>query len=320
MMIVQDPRPRVEDVVATLPFPTGCTACHRMYAAFKMRWGRWHIFPESPEPAHVGLGLDMSRHLEELAREQTSLVPKSVCRTTKPTKLHELAKMMSVRVEAPETNGGMARIYALEDPDKVLKVADVQRSWCKYEPRNYQRLHALGIPCSRLWDWQMCKIDDVYYVAMVLERLEFTLTAYIRAAGRVHANPKKVVGLVQTILEELRQKNLAYVDLSPDNIMFRDVGNGTFAAALIDPQFVVPLDAFAKKMPPRKAQTFDTTYVALKIQAIGMMDPEVHKFTEAVCAGVLGHVPLEKHAVRWLVHDAPVGLFMAYDILRTLKS
>jgi serine/threonine protein kinase len=234
------------------------------------------------------------------------------CRTEKPARVRDLVRGMGITIESLETHGGMGRIYTLTDPNKIVKIADIRRSWCAFEPQNYALLRRCGIPCAKVY----ASATRQGYMICVLERLEFTLTAYIRAVNKTAKNAKWIISFVTGLLDMLKQQNLVYCDLSPDNIMFRAVGNGDFTMALIDPQFLVPLDSFRHVMPPRKADAFDTTYVALKIQTLGMMDPAVHKFTETLCAGILGHVPLEKHTMRWLKHEAPVGLFMAYDVLR----
>jgi serine/threonine protein kinase len=220
---------------------------------------------------------------------------------------------MGITIESFETHGGMGRIYTLTDPEKLLKIADIRRSWCAFEPSNYAILRHQEIPCAKVY-----ATDTRHgYMICVLERLEFTLTAYIQAVNKTVKNAKWIVGFIHSVLDMLRKNNLVYCDLSPDNIMFRSLGNGNFTMALIDPQFLVPLDKFRHVMRPKKADSFDTTYVALKIHSLGFLDPSVHKFTETICGGILGHVPLEKHTTRWLTHDAPVGLFMAYDILRS---
>ena len=210
----------------------------------------------------------------------------------------------------------MGRIYALKDPDKVLKVADVARGWCKYERSNYLVLQTLNIPCVKVYTSVFRRIDSTVYMLTIMERLEFTMTAFIRAAGRSNVNPKGVTTVLKTLLDLLQKHDIVYGDLSPDNIMFRRLDDSEFQITLIDPQFMVSQVDFAHVMSDVKAKAFDTTYLALKVQAIGMIDHAVHKFTDAVCAGILGHVPLEKYTKRWLTHEAPVGLFMAYDILR----
>lgn len=302
----------------TLPFPTTCSSCRRMYTAFKTRWGRWHasVFPDNvPKEPSETLTIRIPPEIEYLAKNISKLAV-SQCRTEKPAKLADVVKGLKIQVESLETHGGMGRIYTLTDPSKILKIADVQRSWCTYEPRNYATMERLGIPCAKVYVAETRPLGSHVYMVFVLERLEFTMTAYIRAAARFKASPKHVIGVVQGILDMLKDRNVVYGDLSPDNIMFRMVEHDMFTVTLIDPQFMVPMDAFRKVMPRKNAESFDTTYVALKIQALGMTDHAVQKFTEIVCAGLLGHVPLEKHTTRWLMHEAPVGLFMAYDILR----
>jgi hypothetical protein len=316
----ESPRPGEsgESGESTLPFPTRCTCIRRLYAVFKTRWGRWHasVFPTGRHRHHVQkkslLTLHVSPELEKGVKAQRRVVT-APCRTEKPPAVRDLVHGMGIVIESLETHGGMGRIYTLTDPRKILKIADIRRSWCAFEPSNYALLKRLGIPCAKVY----ASATRQGYMICVLERLDFTLTAYIRAVTKTAKNAKWIIGCVNNILDMLKQKNVVYCDLSPDNIMFRSLGNGDFTVALIDPQFVVPLDSFRHVMPLKKADSFDTTYVALKIQTLGMMDPSVHTFTETLCAGILGHVPLEKHATRWLQHEAPVGLFMAYDILKS---
>jgi hypothetical protein len=252
--------------------------------------------------------------------------------------LSELVSGLRVAVDMLETHGGMGRIYALKDPSRVLKVADLKTSWCRYEPMNYRTLEANNIPCATMYADCRRPLDNTVFVLMVLERLEFTMTALIRAAGRTKQDPRKISVILKSVLRMLKNANLAYGDLSPENIMFRrcspesssDSASGStsasasgststptnlFEIALVDPQFVVPLDAFQRGMTVKKADAFDTTYLALKIQIIGILDPPIRKFAESICADILGYVPTEQQTRHWLVYDAPVGLFVAYDIL-----
>jgi hypothetical protein len=247
----------------------------------------------------------------------------SQCRTSTPKKLNSIAKGVDVQIESLETHGGMGRIYTLTDATRILKIADIRTSWSKYEPANYKTLEARGVPCANVYSTATPTIGPTAYVVMVLERLEFTMTAFIRAVGR---DPHRfttgaVAAMLRGILDTLREQKLVYGDLSPDNIMFRCIGradtqSATYELALIDPQFLVPRDDFALVMGAARGEAFDVTYLALKVQAIGMLDPAVHKFTDAVCADVLGHVPPEKHTRKWLLNEAPVALFIAYDLLR----
>ena len=249
------------------------------------------------------------------------------CRTEKPDRLSDVVEGLSVKIECLETHGGMGRIYALRDPDQVLKIADLRTSWCKHEARNYKVLETAGIPCARVLASAVRTVSPgKTYAVMVLERLDFTMTAYIRALARttasVSTSVRAVVQAISALVHVLQSNDLAFGDLSPDNIMFRrldcadDSCPATYELALIDPQFMCPLPLFEDAVGPVRGRAFDTTYIALKIQAIGLLDRACAPFTDAVCAGLLGHTPLEKHTRRWLLHEAPVGLFMAYDVLR----
>jgi hypothetical protein len=264
-----------------------------------------------------------------LAGEFPHTMNPGTCRTEKPERLSDIVEGLRVKIESLETHGGMGRIYTLRDPDQVLKIADVRTSWCKHEARNYKVLETAGIPCARVLASAVRTVSPgKTYAVMVLERLDFTMTAYIRALARttacVSTSVRVVVQAIRELLHVLQLNDLAFGDLSPDNIMFRRLDSeaddsgcpATYELALIDPQFMCPLSLFEDAVGPVRGRAFDTTYVALKIQAIGLLDRACMPFTDAVCAGLLGHTPLEKHTRRWLLHEAPVGLFMAYDVLR----
>jgi hypothetical protein len=313
-----DPGPRGENLTLMTTLPLVCTRCKGWFVAFKSRFSSWHssVFPTHTGRPPPSLQITIAHDLQILIKSFPHTLNTSQCRTEKPSKLADLVKGLRINVESLEIHGGMGRIYALKDPEKVLKVADVARGWCKYERSNYSILQTIDFPCVTVFTSVFRRFDNTVYLVTLMERLEFTMTAFIRAAGRSNVNPKGVTIVLKTLLDLLQKHDIVYGDLSPDNIMFRRLDDTEFQIALIDPQFMVSRTDFGQVMSEVKARVFDTTYLALKIQAIGMLDPAVHKFTEAVCAGILGHVPLEKYTKRWLTHEAPVGLFMAYDILR----
>jgi hypothetical protein len=306
----------------TLPYAASCAPCRRLYA--KIRGAvKWHasVFADTStvqtEPMYI---IDATMHdVVGLARAFPHVpggAPAQKCRTDPPPKT--VLDAMTVAVDGLETHGGMGRIYSLRDPRIVLKVADVRTSWCKYERSNYDVLRKHRVSCARIVSDIVVPYRHTAYVGIVMERLEFTMTMFLRACARsTRVSPTWIVGMLRGVLETLRVAGLVYCDLSPDNIMFREkAGDETYELVLVDPQFVVYLDDFRIAVGEKKAENFDVSYLALKVQAIGLVDPGSAKFTDAVCAGLLGHVPLEKHTRRWLLHDAPIGLFMAYDILR----
>mgnify|MGYP000157916491 CR=1 FL=1 len=317
--IAIDPGPRGENLTLMTTLPLVCTKCKGWFVAFKSRFSNWHasVFPTHTGRPPPSLKLRIAHDLQILIKSFPHTLNTSKCRTENPSKLADLIRGLRIDVESLEIHGGMGRIYALRDPEKVLKVADVARGWCKYERSNYITLQTMGLPCAKVYTSVFRRFDNTVYLLTIMERLEFTMTAFIRAAGRVHLPSKDIIAVLKTLLDLMHTHNLVYGDLSPDNIMFRRVIDDVdFQIVLIDPQFMVSHQDFVSSTSEAKAKAFDTTYLALKIQAIGILDPIVHKFADAVCAGILGHVPLEKYTKRWLTHEAPVGLFMAYDILR----
>jgi hypothetical protein len=310
---------RQELLNTTLSFPTRCARCRRWYAAFKVKWARWDasVFSNRTQTPVEKYEIVVPDSLRDVVLGFPHTLNLSQCRTSTPANLEIIAKGVDVQIESLETHGGMGRIYTLTDPERLLKIADIRTSWSKYEPANYKTLEARGVPCAKVYVSATPTIGPTAYVVMVLERLEFTMTAFIRAVGRTaDFNAAAVAGMLRGILDMLRERKLVYGDLSPDNIMFRCIGPTKYEIALIDPQFLVLRDDFTRVMGDARGESFDTTYLALKVQAIGLLDPAVRKFTDAVCADVLGHVPPEKHTRKWLLNEAPVALFIAYDILR----
>lgn len=309
----------------TLPFPTRCRACQRWYVAFQTRCKSWHrsVFPNQNQIDHNAFGdnvpeswvVRVPTKIRQFALEFPHTMNTLQCRTQPPARFEELVRGIGIDVEALETHGGMGRIYGLRDATKILKIGDVRTGWCKFEHQNYQRLEAMRLPCPHVYHAEIRTVDGVPYFVAVLERLEFTLTAFIRAIGRRGGDPKIVVNIVLQLLRALRHHGLVYADLSPDNIMFRALQNDQYEIAFIDPQFLVNLTDFST-IGATKARAFDTIYAALKIQAIGLLDPDVRKFTNAITKGILGHVPPEKRTRYWLMNEAPVGLFIAYAALR----
>lgn len=304
----------------TMPFPTRCVRWRQWYAALRAKFSTWHasVFPDTALAGRTAVStrcIHIPDRISALARSFPDTLCSSKCRTEPPQNLQELTDGLQIKVRALETHGGMGRIYRLQDVSHVLKVADIRTSWSKYESRNYEVLRSKGIACAHV----VSSAVKEQYLVMVLERLEFTMTAFIRAAARTGASPKWVAGMLCGILDSLRDSGLVFGDLSPDNIMFRSVGSG-YEIALIDPQFLVPSRDFLKSMGSARGNAFDTVYLSLKVHAIGILDKTVLKFCESVCVGILGHVPREKQTRRWLTHEAPVGLFVAYDILSTRKN
>ncbi len=303
----------------TLPFPTKCAWYQRTYARLRTKVSTWHtsVFPNrrSEDPGTQPEPIRIPPELRDLALSFPHTLNLTQCRTKSPEGLAELIDGLKIKIDALETHGGMGRIYALRDPSKVLKVADVRTSWCKFEPRNYRVLRECKVPCATVHASLSRKCRDTAYILLLLERLEFTMTAFIRALGRTSAHPTIVSGMLQDILRLLRENDLVFGDLSPDNIMFRSLGGHVYELALVDPQFLVRGESFRKVLGHTRGTAFDTTYLALKVQAIGLLDPPVAKFTNAVCAKILGHLPAEKHTRYWLLHEAPTALFVAYDIL-----
>lgn len=302
---------------STLPFSTKCKKYQRWYASFRSKWWAWSVAPAAPYVSDDCIQIHILPHVFMSAQSFPHTMNPGTCRTHVPQAiLSELTQGLEVSVQSLETHGGMGRIYALTDPTKVLKIADVDRSWCAYEPQNYALLEQKGLPCAVMHSHCIRSVKQTY-VLTVLERLDITMTALIRAAGRLRQDPLMISRVMKSMLCRLKEANVAYGDLSPDNIMCRYVDNDTYELALIDPQFMVPLDVFKRAMTPEKAEHFDTTYLALKIQSIGLLDPRVRNFTEIICKDILGYVPPPTKTREWLIHDAPIGLYLAYDVLRT---
>lgn len=296
----------------TVPFPRRCTACRRLYARVRTTFGSWN---QAVFPAAGRRSLDEDAAAPAVPDDVVALAGAYPAGSRGPCKtaaipvdvVRAIAASLGVTTRRQEAAGGMGRVFALSDPDRVLKISDATTSWSAFEPRAYAVLRERDVPCVRL----VGSVSHPPYVAMVLDRAEVTLTAIVRAAARVRPDSaRSLARAVRPLLAGLRAAGLVFGDLSPDNVMLAGAD-----LVLIDPQFLVDAAAFRRRMGEARAHAFDTVYLALKIQAIGFVDVRAAAFARELAGAVLGReAPADDTAARWLLREAPVGLFLAYDI------
>lgn len=212
-----------------------------------------------------------------------------------------------VRIWSSEGHGRLGRVYALTHPFHVLKVSKTD-----LEAHNYSLLLSRGIPCAHVVESRDVRIDDLVYSVTIMNRLEFTLSALIRASGYTRQYPRGLAEALIDLLYMLKRENIAYVDLSPDNIMFSKGKGNVFAVHVIDPQFVVPLDAFTRVYN----RHYDCTYLALKLFVLGQLHPPCTQYAKSLCRSLLGYVPSKLAVVDFLQTTA----VQALKYVETIRS
>jgi len=260
-----------------------------------------------------------------------TMLSRRVCRTAPLTldAVRSLLTTLPVNVVPTKelTAGGMSRIYATENPHILVKISDMSRGWSKYEHRNYKMLRRHKIPAAAIL--HACLRRG--YMIIVVERLEFTVTSVLRSVTELNAlYLDEVVRGLHAVLNNLRQAQITFADLSPENIVCRRVvpvrgledepDMVRLELVLIDPQFAVSTSELAELMGPRQAEEFDTIHLALKIMAIGLEDGKRGRLrlaTNAVSCAVLRTEELPPmHSMKdWLLNKVPISLQLAYKAL-----
>lgn len=229
----------------------------------------------------------------------------------------------------PLTCGGMSRIYAARSPtsDVVIKITDCSKGLGMYEYECFERLASKGF-----------RIPHIHYMAMygryhimILSRHAFTLSTFLitlaeKNQGQALSEEDEcllgaAVSNLKYILRLLRHHDISFCDLSPDNIMV-DINpvNGHGRFVLIDPQFAVPSHPLAKKIGRRWAENIDRVHFAFKIRTLAASDPRLTSIADFICLELLGYIPTECAARKWVLTVLPHGLRIAHDCLAELKS
>lgn len=218
--------------------------------------------------------------------------------------LAALAKNLGLTLSGIQGHGRLGRIYFIENSPYICKVSSVDISGT-YEMHNYSLLRSKNIPCPQVILSSVQDFGGALYTISVLECMDFTLTALLRACRHVRYIQGLDVAL-EALLQALADAGLVVVDLSPDNIMLQRTNEqNIYAIRIIDPQFVTSLKEFQRRAG--KASEFDRVYLGLKIYIIGLVHPRSRNVTTRVCRKILGYVPLERHAIKWLMHEGQMG-------------
>jgi len=190
-----------------------------------------------------------------------------------------------VKIWSDEGHGRLGRVYALTHPRHVVKV-----SRTGMEAHNYSILQSHKIPCAHVVESRDVCIDGEVYSVTVMSRLDFTVSALVRAAGITKRRPRGLETALNDLLQLLRREHIAYIDLSPDNIMFSKVQGKkhVFKLNLIDPQFLVSLGTFERLF---KTPDYDTAYLACKVMVLGLLHQPSLKYATSLCKSLLGYVP-----------------------------
>lgn len=290
--------------------------------------------PLQPEPQTIRLPGKVLRSARSIQGEHDTHMrtkARSLCRT-EPLKLTEASRLIQavpfdVQLSHELTAGGMSRIFATTRQDILVKISDITRGWSKYECHGYELLKQYGAPAASILYAGFQK----GYLVVVVERLDCTVASVIKSISSMNGfYLDEVTYGLQQVLANLRRASITFCDLSPDNIMckhpvaFTDDELVAVELVLIDPQFAVPSQCIARSMGDQWASEFDTVHLSLKIMAMGAVETNksLRWATDAVCCALLGRdaPPSQKHMIRWLLRDLPMGLRLAYDALERLQK
>lgn len=219
-----------------------------------------------------------------------------------------------VRIWSDEGHGRLGRVYALTHPRHVVKVSKTE-----LEAHAYSVLQSRNIPCAHVVESRDVRIDNEVYSVTVMTRLDFTVTALVRAAGLTKRRPKGLDDALQDLIEMLTRENVAYIDLSPDNIMFSRVHGKkhTYRIHLIDPQFVVSLDEFERVS---RWRDYDCMYIACKLVVLGALHEPSRKFAYSLCRSLLGYVPSHESVYDFLSRRAPRAVSVVDQLRHTVDA
>lgn len=211
-----------------------------------------------------------------------------------------------VKIWSNEGHGRLGRVYALTHPLHVLKVSKTG-----LEASNYSLLASHDIPCAHVVESRDVRVDEEVYSVTVMARLDFTLTALIRAAGMTGCKPRGLSSALEDLLSLLKKANIVYIDLSPDNIMFSRVRNNVFRVHVIDPQFVTSLSVFDRLY---KSREYDCMYLACKLYVLGKLHPSCWRLAQSLCRRLLGYLPTQGSVLGFLQEKVPEAMSIVHGL------
>lgn len=224
----------------------------------------------------------------------------------------------------PITCGGMSRIYEarmLEFGDVIVKITDRRRSLGKYESYGYTLLQKAGLPIPILH----YKVSQNGFDIMAMERLTCTLTTLLTAIAHNQRDfgdlLTHIITWIDALLRKLQDFDLAFCDLSADNIMCRITEGKHIEFVLIDPQFAVSMSHLSAKMGAEWAESVDRIHFGLKMRALSLMkqkdgaSPCLQRIAERICKELIGYLPPAGDVRQWLTGKLPSILRIAYSLL-----
>lgn len=223
---------------------------------------------------------------------QSSLPQKCLTRPVPQRVLDRLPR--DYTVVAPLTVGGMSRLFVVTKNGRhcIMKITDMSRSLGGCEMTAYTLLGRHGIPVPSI---QYHGIVHPYHV-IIIERLECSLTTLFLAAT-VDASfltlaPPIIAG-VDAILHRLRRRGLVVVDFTSNNIMCRLTPDRRLELVVIDPQFLVTIDALGARIGKEYATVVDRVHFCFKVLAMSRLrvNSDLYVYAKRVCKALLGFVP-----------------------------
>lgn len=317
-----------------MPLPTKCKKLRRLTDTIQTWWMRtspWRkdllstqgsdpsIAPSSliiniPNAIVLRASALQRGHDARMRRDSEGL-----CRT-KPLTMdtaNRLVEGTGVVLTTQLTCGGMSRIFQTQTPGILVKISDLSRGWSRYEPQGYKLLEDHDLPTAKI-KFAICRQG---FMVIGVERLHCTMASVIKMVAMDSAlYLDQIARGLQSLVRALRHARVTFGDLSPDNIMCRQVDDTKVELVLIDPQFATSTKSLEGKMGKQWARAFDNVHLALKIQAMGHIskDVSIKRAANALCCALLSRwrPPSTQHMIHWLLHDVPLILRMAYMALQ----
>jgi hypothetical protein len=267
-------------------------------------------------------------HYIQDVHDHTTLrsIANSMCRT-KAVKVDDVRGFLPSEYAClePITCGGMSRIYSAKrvveesQEDVIIKITDRTTSLGRHEIHGYKLLTSAGIATPNIV-WHDAARGR--YEVTIMQRLDCTVTSLLTAIAHNLQEFEPVLDVlmrhVGALLHALSDANIAFCDLSSDNIMCRyDAATESLELVLIDPQFALPITELAKHLGAKWAKHVDRIHLAMKIRALSLLShgKAMRITTKRACEDLMGFTPTDADVRTWLTRKLPACLRIAYQQL-----
>jgi len=291
--------------------------CRRPQSRVKVNRSQSLVFAPLPFKIPGTLAVVM-RHVQSIQNATTLRSLSSKCMTAELTAEHATAMFPSGYSLVPSTLGGMGRVYvAMRDGKEFsAKITDNTRKFGQFEQRGYAVLESHAIPAARI-EWRG---TTGRYSAVIMEKLWCTATTFLASISYTSSYSHLLKPFVQNLeylLNTLKIHGIAFVDLTPDNIMCRLSGDNTVDLVLIDPQFLVKITDLAGVVGITLAEDVDRMHLCLKFLSLSYLrhGGVLGKHCEYVAKALIGYVPSKDDVTACIAKTIPRVIHAANDIL-----